>query len=242
MGSRYYKFLGSPSVMISKIFYNSLNEPDKYEFIGIYNPSSLPVDLSGFMFTRGIEFTFPQGTILNAGNTIAISKGNLQPLAADYYPVIYKWTSGSLDNSGEAIQLTDSFGIIVDQVVYLPDAPWPFTDGIAGAVLDLKDPSYDNHFGENWSIEEYGNLVSVEPAPALSSFTVYPNPSTGMVTIETSDAAQQRIEIFTVTGVMVYSGSVNANGSLTLDLSIYRNQMLVVKAGSEVGRVLIVDK
>jgi CotH kinase protein/Lamin Tail Domain/Chitobiase/beta-hexosaminidase C-terminal domain/Secretion system C-terminal sorting domain len=242
MGSRYYKFLEAPPVMISKIFYNALNEPDKHEFIGIYNPAPVPIDLSGYTITRGIVFTFPQGTILNTGSTIVISKGILQPLDPDYFPKIYQWADGSLDNAGEAIQLANKFGIVVDQVIYSPDAPWPAADGIAGAVLRLNDPSFDNHFGENWSIEEYGNLVSVEPAPVLSKFIVYPNPSTGIITIETSDAAQQKIEIFTVTGVMVYSGTVNANGSLTLDLSNYQNQMLVVKTGSAVERIILLPE
>ena len=49
MGSRYFKFLGTPSVMISKIFYNEFNEPDKHEFIGIFNPASESVDLSGYV-------------------------------------------------------------------------------------------------------------------------------------------------------------------------------------------------
>jgi hypothetical protein len=242
MGSRYFKFPGTPSVMISKIFYNEFNEPDKHEFIGIFNPASESVDLSGYVVTRGIDFTFPQGTLLNAGSTIVISKGNLQPLDPGYFPRIYQWNSGSLDNSGEVIQLTDSFGIVVDQVIYGPDAPWPLTDGNAAAVLGLKDPSYDNHFGENWSIEDYGNLVSVEPGPALASLRIYPNPSSGIITIEIPDAAQQEIKIFTVTGVQVYTGKAGANGSLTLDLSQYRNQMLVVKAGPDVSSILILDK
>jgi hypothetical protein len=242
MGSRYYTFLESPSVMISKIFCNAFNEPDKQEFIGIYNPASEPIDLSGYAVTRGIDFTFPQGTVLNAGSTIVISKGNLQPLDPEYFPWIYQWTGGSLDNSGEAIQLTDNSGIVVDQVIYSPDAPWPLTESIAGAVLGLKDPSYDNHFGENWSIQEYDNLVSVEPGPALASLRIYPNPSTGIITIEIPDTDRQKIEIYTVTGVLVYTGNAATNGSLTLDLSLYRNQMLVVKAGSEVERVLIVGE
>jgi hypothetical protein len=154
MGSWYDKLV--PSVMISTIFYNEFNEADKHEFLGIFNPASEPVDLSGYSITRGIGFTFPQGTLLNAGSTIVISKGSLQPLNPYYFPIIYQWTSGSLDNSGEVIQLTDSFGIVVDQVLYSPDAPWPLTDGIAGAVLGLKDPSYDNHFGENHD-ENYSN-------------------------------------------------------------------------------------
>ncbi|MBP1669994.1 MAG: exported protein of unknown function, partial [Bacteroidetes bacterium] len=129
MGSRYEKFPGTPSVMISKIFYNEFSEPDKHEFIGIFNPAAESVDLSGYAVTRGIDFTFPQGTLLNAGSTIVISKGNLRPLDPDYFPIIYKWNSGSLDNSGEALQLTDRFGIVVDQVIYGPDTPWPLTDG-----------------------------------------------------------------------------------------------------------------
>ena len=131
---------------------------------------------------------------------------------------------------------------MVDQVIYSPDTPWPLTDGNAGAVLGLKDPSYDNHFGENWSIEDYDNLVSVEPGPVLASLRIYPNPSTGIITIEIPDTAQQDIEIFTVTGVQVYAGKAGANGSLTLDLSQYRNQMLVVKAGAAVERIILLPE
>jgi hypothetical protein len=242
MGSRYYSFLESPPVMISKIFYNPLNEPDKHEFLGFFNPASESVDLSGYVVTQGVEFTFPQGTILNAGSTIVISKGVLQPLEPGYFPRIYQWTNGSLDNSGETIQLTDSHGIVVDQVTYSPDAPWPLAEATGGAVLNLIDPSYDNHFGVNWETLDYNSLVAVRPEPGISSFSIYPNPSSGIITIKTADTVQNRVEIFTTSGIKVYSGRVDETGSLIVDLSRYRNQILIVKVGPEAGRVIITGR
>jgi hypothetical protein len=155
MGSVYRQFISTPMVMISRIFYNSLNNPDKYEFIGILNPNSEPVDLSGYNFINGIEFTFPAGTILDAGKTVIVSKSTLAPFGNDYYPTCFQWTNGSLSNEGEAIQLVDSFGITIDKIIYGPDAPWPSVLAGEEKVLKLIDPSYDNHFGENWTTEDY---------------------------------------------------------------------------------------
>ena len=48
-----------PDLVISEISYHPITENDADEYIEIYNREKKAVDLSGFRFTRGIDFTFP---------------------------------------------------------------------------------------------------------------------------------------------------------------------------------------
>jgi len=242
LGSRYNKINGVPMVMISKIFYNPLNESDKHEFIGIYNPSSAPADLSGYTFVKGITFTFPQGTMLDKGSTLILSKDLLELTDGSFSNEIYQWTSGSLENSGETLQLTDSFGIVVDKVVYSPFVPWPVIEGSIGKVLSLTDPAYDNHFGENWITEDYDSLLFGREEPEILTFGIYPNPSHGIITIETPDTTQDRFEVYTVSGVLIYSGLLDAGGHTMVNLGRYRQQILVIKVGAAVEKVIILNE
>ena len=242
LGSLFYNISGMPSVLITKIFYNPLNEPDKHEFIGIFNPSSGPADLSGYTFTKGIEYTFPEGTMLDAGKSIMLLKDYTGQLSSNGFSGFYRWTYGSLENSGEVIQLTDSTGIIIDKVVYSPYAPWPDMEGSTGRVLSLIDPSLDNHFGENWMIEDYDSILYGQEEPEPMSFRIYPNPSTGTITIETPDAAHKRFEVYTTSGVLVYTGILNNEGHTTVNLSHYRQQMLLIRIGATVEKVIFLKE
>ena len=54
-------------VVINEIHYEPENKTAAEEFIELYNASEAPVDLSGWYFSNGIIFTFPDGTLLPAG-------------------------------------------------------------------------------------------------------------------------------------------------------------------------------
>lgn len=242
LGSKYYKINGIPSVMISKIFCNPLKEPDKHEFIAIFNPSPLPVDLAGYTFTKGIDYTFPKESILNPGSTLMLSKDIVDLPSVSLFSEARQWSYGSLENTGEAIQLNDSSGIVIDKVIYSPDAPWPEMKGSAGRVLSLISPSYDNHFGENWIVEDYDSLLFGKEEPEPLTFRIYPNPSSGMVIIETPGAMPDRFEVYTVSGMLVCSGSLNAEGKTTVNLVRFRQQMLIIRIGAIAEKVLIMGE
>ena len=64
-------FLISPpasaaNLVISELHYNPAGEDDA-EFIELMNTSGVTIDLSGVRFTTGLDFTFPAGTTLAAG-------------------------------------------------------------------------------------------------------------------------------------------------------------------------------
>ena len=52
------------SVVINELHVNPANETQLIEFVELYNPSTEAVDLSGWFFADGIDYTFPDGTSL----------------------------------------------------------------------------------------------------------------------------------------------------------------------------------
>jgi predicted extracellular nuclease len=59
--------LGSP--IINEILYRpgfSYPENTQLEFVELYNPTDSVIDLSGWSFTKGLTYTFPQGASILA--------------------------------------------------------------------------------------------------------------------------------------------------------------------------------
>jgi hypothetical protein len=42
--------------------------------VELHNPTGTPIDLSGWAFTEGIDFTFPSQTVLAAGGYLVVAK------------------------------------------------------------------------------------------------------------------------------------------------------------------------
>ncbi len=144
---------GLANVVINEIMYNpsgDQGDDDYYEFIELYNNEEYEVDLSGWNFPAGIEFTFDSGVTLGAGAYLIIAK---DPTSIEEYwniTGVYGPYSGNLGNSGELVQLADADGAIADYVEYLDVAPWPTGPDGNGPSLELIDPTYDNSLAENW--------------------------------------------------------------------------------------------
>ena len=61
---------GIPPIVINEIHYEPENKLDRAEYIELYNAGSGQVDLSGWYFSDGISYSFPNGTIINGGGYI----------------------------------------------------------------------------------------------------------------------------------------------------------------------------
>jgi len=59
-------------VVISEILYNPPSGSD-YEFLELHNTGSAPVDVSGWSFSQGIEYRFPGGSVIPAGEYIVLA-------------------------------------------------------------------------------------------------------------------------------------------------------------------------
>ncbi|MEZ5302309.1 MAG: lamin tail domain-containing protein [Verrucomicrobiales bacterium] len=117
-------FLGSPplraDIVINEIYYDAEPNTSCAEFIEIYNSGDDPVDLSGWRFSEGIDYTFPGGTILGAGEYLVLTESidgfnerfGAQPPAPASGPLAH-WTfdESTGTSAADAIGLLNANGV-----------------------------------------------------------------------------------------------------------------------------------
>lgn len=136
-----------------------------FEFIELKNISPISIDLSGVYFSDGINYTFPDGTIINDNEFIVLGKDST--LFFDRYGFHpYGEYTGSLSNGGETIELSDVDDVILDIVTYDDKLPWDtLADGtMANLSLALLRPNIDNDVASNWKTQ-----CSTKSTPAMEN-------------------------------------------------------------------------
>ncbi|MEO1260372.1 MAG: lamin tail domain-containing protein [Bacteroidota bacterium] len=139
--------LTAQDVVITEISYNNPSVDD-YEYIELHNKGTSDIDMTGWSFSTGIDFTFPSYT-LNAGGYVVVAIDSVAFEMAFNQPA-FQNASGQLSNGGEAIVLNDAMGAVVDSVDYDDTAPWPSDADGGGPSLSLCDPDADNSDPANW--------------------------------------------------------------------------------------------
>ena len=149
-------------VVINEIMYHPISGLDEDEYIELYNKGAAPIDLSYWRFVDGIEYVFPEGTVLAAGGYLVVAKDRARLLGrygqlneantlGDY--------SGRLSDRGERVALArpddmalpfEDF-VLVDEVTYGEGDNWGrWSDG-GGSSLELIDARADNRLPMNWA-------------------------------------------------------------------------------------------
>lgn len=137
------------TLVISEIMYDAPETgQDSSEFIEIYNPMSTSVNMTGFYFSEGINYTF--GNLVLPAKSYVVVCGDSLSLYNNYGASAYEW-NGVLNNSGEDIVLKDANGNTLDSVFYDDSSPWPTNAGGDGPSIVLCDAGSDNNLGSNWT-------------------------------------------------------------------------------------------
>ena len=165
-----------PSIIISEIMYhpyhNSLvYEPENLgeEYIELFNRGTESINLSGWQFSDGVEFVFPNDVTLDPCEYLVVA-ADAAVFTAKYPSVsnvISGWT-GKLRNKGEKIELVNEVGKVIDSVRYADEGEWAVRelgpvdnlhrgwswsndhDGV-GKSLELINMSVSNEYGQNWA-------------------------------------------------------------------------------------------
>ena len=120
------------------------------QWVELYNRGSTTVDLSGWQFADGIDYTFPNGTSLAAGEYLLVAWDVAAMQSAYPQANVAGPFSGNISNSGERLLLVDANGNPADEVRYFDGGRWPeFADG-GGSSLELRDPDADNSQPGAW--------------------------------------------------------------------------------------------
>ncbi|MHC4742660.1 MAG: lamin tail domain-containing protein, partial [Planctomycetota bacterium] len=87
-------------IVINEIHYDPDVKTDLAEFIELYNVTDEPIDLTGWRFTRGIDYAFPPGTTVPADGYLVIGENPTKFRAKFGFTPMGPWV-GSLNNDGE---------------------------------------------------------------------------------------------------------------------------------------------
>lgn len=174
-------------VVINEVMYHAPLEGAA--FVELVNTSTRSAfDLSNHRL-RGVDFTFTPGTMIGPGGYLVVVKdravfaavyGKSIPIAGEF--------NGRLDQTGETLQLVKPGAIpaeevVLDEVTYSANPPWPAGASGTGASLQLLDPNLDNALGYNWTttnpelaVKPEWKFVSVTGTAASSQLLLYHSP------------------------------------------------------------------
>ena len=116
-----------------------------FEFVELRNIADERIDLSLLSFREGIDFQFPVGSFLNAGER-GLVVSNTAAFLARYGPSMEPAILGefendtNLSNKGERLALDDSEGEKIFSFPYDDSPPWPTLPDGDGPSLVLIDP------------------------------------------------------------------------------------------------------
>jgi len=177
-------------VVISEIMYNPPAagglQPADLEYVEIYNPTSAEVDLTRWTIGAGLDYAFPAGTKLPAGQTLVVVRfdptlpenatllaGFRAAYGIDANVKLVGGFLGSLDNGGETLRLFRPDGPPADEPGFYPQlpedkaaygdtAPWPTTPDGGGQSLTRYSPQLWGDDADSW----------VAAAPSPGRFTI----------------------------------------------------------------------
>ncbi|MFT4547763.1 MAG: hypothetical protein ACI9MB_001710, partial [Verrucomicrobiales bacterium] len=138
-------------IVINEIMYDTPAKHRQGEYVELYNRGGVSVDISGWKFADGINFTIPPGTSISAGGYLVVVSDSAYmtetyggiPMVGDF--------SGQLSNGGELVRIEDAFGNLADEVHYMPSGDWPELADGDGASMELRHPDMENHISTAWA-------------------------------------------------------------------------------------------
>ncbi len=175
--------VGEPKLVLNELHYHphrtsaeeraaGFTDNEAFEFVELWNNGTASYDLSGVQFTRGIQFDFanagtnrlgPDQYLVLIKNRAAFERryGTNVPIAGIY--------TGSLDNSGERLQLVDNAQTLFD-FRYGTASPWPNSPDGDGPSLEPINPSLSLANAANWRASSIrgGSPGRKNPAPSVA--------------------------------------------------------------------------
>ena len=164
--------VAAAEVVINEIHHDSEPNTACDEFVELLNTGPGEVDIGGWYFSNGIDFTFPAATVLDEGDYLVIAGDPASVLALHGVSALGPWVGG-LRNEGERVVLRDDVGAEIDEVNYRDSFPWPVGAVGTGSSMELINSSLDNNLGGSWRAAGAEGGESVTYIPAGDAFWRY---------------------------------------------------------------------
>ncbi len=139
------------TVVFNEVMYHPATNEAQLEWIELHNQMAVDMDISNWALADGVQFRFPEGTIVSGGGflVVAISPAALERetgFAGALGPF-----AGRLDNGGERLELRDNNNRLMDSVSYRDRGTWPVAPDGSGVSLAKIEPGSASRPAANWT-------------------------------------------------------------------------------------------
>ena len=184
-------FAGPEAVVcFNEVHYHPAAGQPAGEWIELRNQHSVDVDLSGWRFDGGVDFVFPEGTVIRGGKYLVVAANPGAFQAATGVGALGPWSS-VLADGGETLTLRNKNGRMMDEITYGDRSPWPLAADGSGATL-----AKFNELGATSDPRNWRASIGTGGTPGDYNFTAPPG-TTG--TVATSQAGVRRYFTFEAT-------------------------------------------
>ncbi len=176
---------------------------DVHEFLELRNAGASDVNVSGWKFSSGVNFTFPANTTIPAGGYVVIAKNPARLKTVYGLSTVLGPYGGKLSNGGETVTLVNAAGGTVDSVSYQVNFPWAISANELGADdaftgIDFAPYQYKGRSLQRVSAtglsNDPANWVAVRPA--IGGATLADLPTPGAPNLITSTAPKPVVTAF----------------------------------------------
>ena len=199
------------------------------DWIELYNNTAAPIVLDGYYLSDNnsnpTKWSFPIGTTIDASDFLIIwadSDTTQLGLHANF----------KLSASGEPVLLSNASASLIDKITFglqTTDITYGRHQNGTGSFI-LMNPTF------NATNTNTVNVLTVNDRE--NEFKVYPNPSSGKVTIEFENTRTESLTIFNLLGKVIYENSINEN-RLELDVSNWTKGIYIIKTQSTVKKLIV---
>jgi hypothetical protein len=200
-----------------------------FEFLELKNTGDKTINLTGLKFTSAIDYQFKANEVLPPHQFYVIAS---KPKW--FYERHWMVPSGNFEknfsNTGEQVIITTSAGSPVIDFMYSNVNPWAtLPDGAGNSLTAGKaNPTGNPNDYSYWSAssvydgtpfaDDLGVVDTIlDPADNDNLLTIYPNPTRGLLNLKVKDPnSTVDIEIYNLSGTMIYKSSVVGTSSIDL--------------------------
>jgi len=157
------------TIVFNEILYHGADDQSSLEWIELYNQLGVDLDISSWRLANGIDFEFPEGTIISGGDYLVVASDPLELELQSGFSGALGPLLGQLSNGGEPIGLFNNNGRVMDQLDYDDGDPWPVGPDGSGFTLAKLGQLTASGPAENWMTSHFrGGTPGAENFPLVT--------------------------------------------------------------------------
>lgn len=175
------------TLVFNELHYHPKTAETSLEWLELHNQMAVDLDISGWRLEGGVDFQFPEGTVVAGGGYLVVALNPaLLALETGFESAMGPFL-GRLDNDGETLRLINNNDRLMDRLRYRDAGSWPVAPDGSGATLAKRFPDSSSGDPRNWT-----HSLQLGGTPGQQNFVLEgqaPPPPEGLVSYWSFDGS-----------------------------------------------------